>query len=79
MKVLDEATSALDSETESAVMEAVEGLGRGITILIIAHRLTALKTCTQVVELDDGSIRRVGPYEDLVQRRIEGESASTRA
>jgi ATP-binding cassette, subfamily B, bacterial PglK len=49
--VFDEATSALDHETERAVMEAIEGLSADLTILIIAHRLTTLKNCTQIIEL----------------------------
>jgi len=51
---------------------------RSIIILIIVHQLTTLKKRTQVVELDDGSIRRVDRYKNLIQRRIEGASASTR-
>ena len=50
--VFDEATSALDHETEKAVMEAIEGLNADLTILIIAHRLTTLKNCTQIIELN---------------------------
>jgi len=49
--VFDEATSALDHETEQAVMEAIERLSADLTILIIAHRLTTLKKCTQKIEL----------------------------
>jgi len=49
--VFDEATSALDHETEKAVMEAIEGLSSNLTVLIIAHRLTTLKNCTQIIEL----------------------------
>ncbi len=49
--VFDEATSALDHETEKAVMEAIEGFSADLTILIIAHRLTTLKNCTQIIEL----------------------------
>ena len=49
--VFDEATSALDHETEQAVMEAIEGLSADLTILIIAHRLTTLKTCTKIIDL----------------------------
>ena len=51
--IFDEATSALDDKTEQAVMEAIEGLGRELTILIIAHRLTTLKGCDQVIELSN--------------------------
>jgi len=49
--VFDEATSALDHETEKAVMEAIEGLSADLTILIIAHRLTTLKNCAQIIDL----------------------------
>jgi len=64
--IFDEATSALDNETEQAVMEAIECLSMDLTILIIAHRLSTLKNCTKVVELDDGKIKRTGTYRDVV-------------
>jgi len=64
--VFDEATSALDNETEKSVMQVIEGLGEDITLLIIAHRLTTLKNCTQIVELGEGSIKRIGSYQDIV-------------
>lgn len=64
--VFDEATSALDNETEQAVMQAIEGLSEDLTILIIAHRLTTLKNCTQIVELGDGGIKRTGSYQGIV-------------
>jgi len=64
--IFDEATSSLDHETESAVMGAIDGLGEGMTILIIAHRLTTLKNCDLIVEFGRGGIKRVGQYKDLV-------------
>ena len=64
--IFDEATSSLDNETEEAVMQAIESLSTDLTILIIAHRLTTLKNCTQVIELGDGGIRRIGNYKDMV-------------
>ena len=64
--IFDEATSALDNDTEQAVMEAIESLGNELTILIIAHRLTTLKNCTQVVEIGDDGIKRIGDYGDIV-------------
>lgn len=66
--VFDEATSALDNETEAAVMQAVETLGRDITILIIAHRLTTLKNCDQIVEIADGGIKAAGSYTEMMCR-----------
>lgn len=64
--VFDEATSALDNDTERAVMEAIENLGRELTVIIVAHRLSTLKNCTQVIELVDGCIKRSGAYQDIV-------------
>lgn len=64
--IFDEATSSLDNETEHVVMQAIEGLSADLTILIIAHRLTTLRNCTQVIELGDGRIRRIGSYKDMI-------------
>ena len=64
--IFDEATSALDSETERAVMDAIERLGKGLTLLIIAHRLTTLRNCTKIVELESGGIKRMGSYQEIV-------------
>ncbi len=67
--IFDEATSALDNETEQAVMQAIENLSDDLTILIIAHRLTTLKSCTQVVELGDGEIKQIGTYQQIVSKK----------
>lgn len=56
--VLDEATSALDNETESAVMEAIESLQGHKTLIIVAHRLTTIKSCDEVYEIADGKAVR---------------------
>ncbi len=66
--IFDEATSALDTETEQAVMQAIDGLSKDLTLLIIAHRLTTLKNCTQIVELGAGGIKRIGSYQDIVNQ-----------
>jgi len=68
--IFDEATSALDNETEQAVMQAIEGLSENLTVLIIAHRLSTLKNCTQIVELGDGGIKRVGTYQEIVANSV---------
>lgn len=64
--IFDEATSALDSETEQAVMGAIEGLRDDLTVLIIAHRVTTVKNCSQIVELGGRGILRTGTYEEIV-------------
>jgi ABC-type multidrug transport system fused ATPase/permease subunit len=52
--VLDEATAALDNATEQAVMEAVEGLSRELTIVMIAHRLSTVQRCDRLIHLERG-------------------------
>jgi ATP-binding cassette subfamily B protein len=64
--VFDEATSALDNQTESAVMEAIDGLHPELTVLMVAHRLTTLRGCDLIVELERGEIRRTGTYQEII-------------
>ena len=64
--IFDEATSSLDNETEQAVMQVIEQLSKDLTLLIVAHRLTTLINCTQIVELGEGGIKLVGSYQDIV-------------
>ncbi len=54
--VLDEATSALDSETEAAVMDAIERFQGKKTLIIIAHRLTTISNCRIIYRVSDGKI-----------------------
>jgi len=57
--VFDEATSALDNETEAALMEAVAALSHSKTIIMIAHRLSTVAECDQIVTLSHGRITEV--------------------
>ncbi len=59
--IFDEATNALDNETELAVMQAIEEYSKDLTILIVAHRLSTLKNCRQIVELKAGRASLVDP------------------
>lgn len=63
--IFDEATSALDNETEKAVIEAIEGLGKHLTVLLVAHRVTTLRNCNKIIELKSGKIFRTGTYNEL--------------
>jgi ABC-type multidrug transport system fused ATPase/permease subunit len=65
--VFDEATSALDNATEKSVMDSIEGLNRDLTILIIAHRLSTVRRCDTIVELQNGRVMAQGTYEQLLQ------------
>lgn len=64
--VLDEATSALDNETEAKVMEDIVNISNKVTVLIVAHRLTTLQNCDQIVEIVDGNIKNIGTYKEIV-------------
>jgi ATP-binding cassette, subfamily B, bacterial PglK len=59
--VFDEATSALDIDTEKSVMREIQLLDRDITILIIAHRLSTLEGCDQIVKLEDKGVKVMRP------------------
>ncbi|TNJ38574.1 ABC transporter ATP-binding protein [Chlorobaculum thiosulfatiphilum] len=63
--IFDEATSALDNQTEAAVMQAIGELHEELTVLIIAHRVTTLRNCDMIIELEDGKIMRMGRYKEI--------------
>jgi ATP-binding cassette, subfamily B, bacterial PglK len=65
--VLDEATSALDDATEAAVTRALQDLSdSGLTIIMVAHRLSTIAECDIVVRLDKGRVSVVGSYAEVV-------------
>ena len=64
--ILDEATSSLDNETEKLVMESVNNLSKGLTIISIAHRLNTVKKCDIIFELENGRIIRQGGPDKLL-------------
>lgn len=64
--ILDEATSALDNQTEQAVMDAVNNLGKDITIILIAHRLGTVKKCDKVFLLEKGELKNEGTFDELI-------------
>ena len=64
--VFDEATSALDNETEKSVMDSITNLQGNKTIIIIAHRLTTVKDCDIIIELDKGSIIKKGTPREML-------------
>ena len=67
--ILDEATSALDDATETAVVNALELLGdEGLTIIMIAHRMSTVARFPTVVRLDRGRLVEVGSFDEVVGR-----------
>ena len=65
--ILDEATSALDNQTEKAIMDAVNNLGKDITVILIAHRLNTVKKCDQIFLLEKGQLKNQGTFEELMK------------
>ena len=67
--VLDEATSALDSKTEKIIMNSINRLGHKRTLIIVAHRISTLRGCECVYEMEKGAIVRKKTYAELIVER----------
>ncbi|KAM0937505.1 putative bacterial ABC-type protein transporter [Dioscorea sansibarensis] len=66
--LLDEATSALDAESEYLVQDAMDSLMKGRTVLVIAHRLSTVKTADTVAVISDGQIAERGTHDELLEK-----------
>lgn len=66
--LLDEATSALDAESEYLVQDAMDSLMKGRTVLVIAHRLSTVKSADIVAVISDGQIAESGTHEELLSK-----------
>jgi subfamily B ATP-binding cassette protein MsbA len=67
--ILDEPTAALDSESEKLVIEALERLMRGRTVITIAHRLSTIEDADKIIVLKDGVVAEEGTNSELIARR----------
>ncbi len=66
--IMDEATSALDNETESEISRALNLLHGQITTIVIAHRLSTVRSCDRILFLENGSLRDIGTFDELTAR-----------
>jgi ATP-binding cassette subfamily B protein len=66
--ILDEATSSLDSESEALIQEATERLMQGRTTIVIAHRLSTVRSLRRILIFDKGRIIEEGDHRSLIQR-----------
>lgn len=66
--ILDEATSAADPENQVEIDRAIENLCKGKTVLIVAHRLGAIKMCDKVAIVENSTITDVGSHEEVLSR-----------
>ena len=69
--VLDEATSALDNITERRVTETINRLSGSMTMIIVAHRLSTVRQCDQLIFLRSGVVAAQGTFDDVVRQDTE--------
>ena len=67
--ILDEATSALDYDSERIIQDNMDRIVQGRTVIIIAHRLAAVRNCDRIVGMIDGEIAEIGTHDQLLRRR----------
>ena len=65
--ILDEATSALDAESEEIIQNNLGRIAEGRTVMIIAHRLSAVRPCNRIITVEAGEITEVGTHQELVK------------
>mgnify|MGYP000161038010 CR=1 FL=1 len=63
--ILDEATSASDPENQMEIDKAIQNLCKGRTVIVVAHRLSALKMCDRVAVVENHTITNVGTHEEV--------------
>lgn len=66
--LLDEATSALDEDSQKKVQDALYEVMKGRTSIVVAHRLTTVKSCNRLAVIEDGKIVEEGSFDELTSK-----------
>ncbi len=66
--IFDEATSALDYESENIIMQNIEPIAEGRTMIMIAHRLSTVRNCDAIIVIEKGRIVEAGSHDELLKR-----------
>lgn len=66
--MLDDSTSALDMETESEIQKTLDGI-TGVTRVVVAHRISAVRNADEIIYLKDGRIAERGTHEELLAKK----------
>ena len=64
--VLDEATSAIDNQNEAKIIDELNKIKKGKTLIIIAHRLSTVKSCDKIVKMDNGELINIGSPKEIL-------------
>ena len=67
--VLDEATSALDTHSEQLIQQAIDEISGGITIVLVAHRLSTITNADYIYVMQNGNVAEEGKYTELLERK----------
>jgi subfamily B ATP-binding cassette protein HlyB/CyaB len=65
--IFDEATSALDAESEAIIQSNMREITKGRTVMIIAHRLSAIRMASRIITMENGEITEEGTHDGLMQ------------
>jgi ATP-binding cassette subfamily C protein len=75
--IFDEATSSLDNQTEAEITRAIEALHHRLTVVVITHRLSTVRSCDRLVFLQGGRITAIGTFDQLVDTNAEFRAMAT--